>query len=405
MKANAHIPSPASIPARAAAVLRWFAEEPFRPFFFAGALWSVAGVALWPLFYAGSLGYHPGIAHARIMIEGFGGAFAVGFLGTAGPRMITAPKLAPVEFLWLFGLHLAASLCHLFAATVWGDRLFVLLLLSLFASLVGRAVRSREDRPPPQMLLALTGVACGTAGALLLSWPGMAGYAAGHRFASLLLYQGFLLAPVMGVGSFLFPRILGGEFGDPHSAVEAGRKRIRTVVAALLLVGSFFLEAWGDRAAGWLLRAFVVGAYLLVEVRWRRGRDGSPGGSVATGMKWALGTGGAGLLLAGLLPGRGAAVEHLLYAGGFGLLMLMVASRVLFGHSGELGGFSRRSGFVRLLVFLGLLAVATRVSTGFFPRLTVSHHIYAASVWTILIALWLFWHRRRFVKRERESEN
>ena len=86
---------------------RWLASEPYRVFFFSGALWSLIGVSLWPLFYAQKLGFYPNFVHARLMIEAFGGAFVVGFLGTAGPRMATAPKLTPLELFWLFGLHLA----------------------------------------------------------------------------------------------------------------------------------------------------------------------------------------------------------------------------------------------------------------------------------------------------------
>jgi len=385
-------------------VFRWLAEEPFRPFFCVGALWSIVGVCLWPLFYGGYLGYHPGVAHARLMIEGFGGAFVVGFLGTAGPRMATAPKLTPLELGFLFLLHQAAALCQLATLTAWGDRLFALLLLSLLAALVVRVVRFREDLPPPQMLLAITGILCGAVGAILLSLPGTAGAPPVHLFASLLLYQGFLLAPILGIGSFLFPRILGREFGEPANEAEARTKRIRTVGAAVLLLASFVIEAAGWRIAGWLLRAFVVGGYLLIEIQWRRTPGEAPAGTIATGVRWALLLGVAGLLSAGFFPGRGAGVEHLLYIGGFGLLMLMVASRVLFGHSGELANFNRIAWFPRLLISLGILAMATRVTTGFLPALTVSHHIYASLTWALLATLWLAWHRRRFLRRELEPE-
>ena len=72
--------------------LRWLAAEPYRLFFASGALWSIVGVSLWPLFHAQLLSFYPNLVHARLMIEAFGGAFVVGFLGTAGPRMATAPS-------------------------------------------------------------------------------------------------------------------------------------------------------------------------------------------------------------------------------------------------------------------------------------------------------------------------
>ncbi len=88
-------------------VLAWLAGERFRLFFFSGILWSIAGVSLWPLFYAGKLTFYPGITHARLINEAFGGAFVVGFLGTAGPRMAGAPRLSIAELIALFALHSA----------------------------------------------------------------------------------------------------------------------------------------------------------------------------------------------------------------------------------------------------------------------------------------------------------
>lgn len=36
-----------------------------------------------------------------------------------------------------------------------------------------------------------------------------------HRLAGLLVHEGFLLLPVLGVGAFLFPRVMGGFSGEP----------------------------------------------------------------------------------------------------------------------------------------------------------------------------------------------
>jgi uncharacterized protein involved in response to NO len=105
--------------------LRWLASEPYRLFFFSGAVWSIIGVALWPLFYAQHLGFYPSFVHARIMIEAFGAAFVVGFLGTAGPRMATAPKLTPLELFWLFALHQACGISHLTLHLAFSSRFSV----------------------------------------------------------------------------------------------------------------------------------------------------------------------------------------------------------------------------------------------------------------------------------------
>ncbi|WP_395742297.1 NnrS family protein [Prosthecobacter sp.] len=378
--------------------LRWLAAEPYRLFFFSGAVWSIIGVALWPLFYAQQIGFYPGFVHARIMIEAFGGAFVVGFLGTAGPRMATAPKLTPLELFWLFALHQACGIAHLSLRMAWGDECFIVLLGSLLLCLMVRVVKFRQEAPPPQLLLALTGLICGITGSSLLLSNATLLDPQRLRLATLLLYQGLLLPPVLGIGAFVFPRMLGGDFGDPKTPAQSRIKLIRALVAALLLVVSFVMEAQGWVLSGYSLRALVAAAYLLMEVRWKT----SQSGSLTTGLFWALALGGLGLALAGFFYPQHVSVEHLLYIGGFGMLMLVVGSRVLFGHSGDLEGFFVKSKWVRFLIFLGVLAAITRATPAWVPSTTVSHHIYAAVTWALLALFWLLWHRRRFVKRDEE---
>ena len=64
--------------------------EPFRIFFPLATLFGLSGVSLWPLFFLGLHKFYPGPMHARLMIEGFLGGFVIGFLGTAGPRLLSA---------------------------------------------------------------------------------------------------------------------------------------------------------------------------------------------------------------------------------------------------------------------------------------------------------------------------
>jgi uncharacterized protein involved in response to NO len=379
--------------------LRWLAAEPYRVFFASGALWSIIGVSLWPLFYAQQIGFYPNFVHARLMIEAFGGAFVVGFLGTAGPRMATAPKLTPLELFWLFALHQASAISHLRLQHPLGDALFVALFVSLLLCLVIRVVKFRKEAPPPQMLLALTGLTFGIAGAALQLSPATWMDPQRLRLANLLLYQGLLLPPVLGIGSFVFPRMLGGDFGEAKTAAQLRLKLLRAIGAAMLLVISFFLEAFGQVTLGYALRAIVAAGYLLIEVTWKTQQPGS----LTTGLFWALILGWLGIVLAPLHDVQHVSIEHLLYIGGFGMLMLVVGSRVLFGHSGDLEGFFGKSKWVRFLVFLGVLAATTRATPAWVPSTTISHHIYAAITWALLALFWLIWHRRRFVKRDEEE--
>lgn len=382
--------------------LRWLAAEPYRVFFALGVSWSIIGVALWPWYYQGKLPFYPLLSHARIMIEGFGGAFVIGFLGTAGPRMASAPKLTPAELLWLVSLHTSAAAAHLCGRHLPGDALFATLLLSLIVCLLVRMLRFGKESPPPQMLLAMAGLVCGTAGAAMLASTASLNDPRAHRFAALMLYQGLLLPPALGIGSFVFPRILGDNFGEPGSKEETRKKRSKAVASVILLLSSFVLEAYISPLIGAILRAAVCLFYLSTEITWRK----QPGqGTMATGLRISCLCGLAGLVLAAFaLPWQRISVDHMLYIGGLGLLMLVVGSRVLFGHSGQLPAFGARSWTARIIVGLTVLAAATRSIPALVPQVTISHHQYASAAWVALALTWLIWHRRHFVEREPDDE-
>ena len=72
-------------------------QEPFRIFFPIGVAVALLGVALWPLFHWQIINFYPGFIHARLMSVGFFGAFIIGFLTTAVPRFLSAPKLKDKE--------------------------------------------------------------------------------------------------------------------------------------------------------------------------------------------------------------------------------------------------------------------------------------------------------------------
>jgi hypothetical protein len=315
--------------------------------------------------------------------------------------MASAPRLTPWEFVWLALLHEAVGLLHLTLRHSLADSVFAVLLLSLMVSLAGRVVRFRKQPPPPQMLLALTGLLCGATGSMLSVRPATLSDPSLFRLSSLLLYQGLLLPPVLGVGSFIFPRILGGGFGEPSTQGAKRAALIHAMLAALAIVASFFIEAFGSPMAGGLIRAGAIIIYLIAEIPWRI-RGSEPKGSFVPALYAALLSGVMGLISASLFDLQRIALDHLLYIGGFGLLIVVVASRVLFGHGGQLADFQRRSKMVRWLWGLTLLAALTRVTPGFLPQLAISHYQYAALTWSVVMLLWLGWHRRRFAQRDDE---
>lgn len=82
------------------------ANEPFRLYFVIGLMVSCLGVLLWPSYYIHFVNWFPAEAHSRLMICGFGGFMVLGFMGTAGPRMLGSSPFHLFELLWhgLIGL-------------------------------------------------------------------------------------------------------------------------------------------------------------------------------------------------------------------------------------------------------------------------------------------------------------
>src|SRR5438045_9407563 len=107
-------------------------KEPFRVFFPEGVLAGVLGVSLWPLYVFKAIALYPGQAHARIMAYGLFGAFIFGFLGTAMPRMLSAPPLGTRNVFTLLGVHLAMVIAFAVQKIFFGDVLFVIFFFALF---------------------------------------------------------------------------------------------------------------------------------------------------------------------------------------------------------------------------------------------------------------------------------
>ncbi|HVV00418.1 MAG TPA: NnrS family protein, partial [Verrucomicrobiae bacterium] len=103
-------------------------REPFRVFFPAGVLSGILGVALWPLYFTGCVRLYPGPAHAHIMAFGLFGAFILGFLGTALPRLLSAQPLGIGKVALLLALHLAMVASYAAQSFIWGDSIFLILL-------------------------------------------------------------------------------------------------------------------------------------------------------------------------------------------------------------------------------------------------------------------------------------
>lgn len=380
-----------AVPGRRSLSWRELAAEPFRVFFPLGVLLGIVGVLLWPLHFVGAVPNYPGVPHARLMAHGFFGSFVLGFLATALPRMLGTRPLPH----WLVGVlglgQLAAMGLHLSGATAVADAVFLGTLLTLVVVL-GVRFRSRTDLPPPGFALAALGLLCALTGLAAGLFPIDPETESSRQvLQTRLIYQGFLLLPVLGVGGFIFPGLLGSA--NRHDLPESRfptpawlREAAWAGLAGIVIIGSFFLEVQGGVRSGHALRFAAAGLYLLRQVPLHRG--GGQRSTAAHSLRAGLGLMLAGLVAVALLPQWRVALLHLTLASGLVIVTFVVATRVAFGHSGQRQRLHARN--VWLIVSLGLLffATLTRITGDFLPKILPTHYSYGALMWAAGALLW-----------------
>ena len=317
---------------------RWFAE-PFRIFFPVGLLLGAIGVALWPLFVWHAIDFYPAQAHVRLMIEGLMGSFIIGFLGTAGPRLLDASPLSAAEVFALLSLQILSAFLHLTQRQTAGDIIFLVLLL-LFLGMMARRARARHDLPPPNFVLVLFGLLNAVAGIFLITAANsLTNGLFANQLGSLMLNEGFVLFPILGVGAFFFPKLLGGAKPEPSDLRIASALWLkRATIAALtgvVIWNSFVLEALGWIRTAALIRGITTLTYFVMQGHLLE----KPSGPPFLAHCFRL---GAFLLVAGLflpvaLPGYRLANLHLTFIGGFSVILFTVSTRVIIGHAGQSG--------------------------------------------------------------------
>jgi len=367
--------------------------EPFRIFFPLATLLGISGVSLWPLFFSGLHKFYPGQMHARLMIEGFLAGFVIGFLGTALPRLLSAPPLRRGELWTLVALYLLSAGLHIGHQPRAGDLGFIALMLCFGACMVARA-RRREELPPPGFVLVAFGFLSGLIGPVL--WLcGTQGWVSGSvmMFGALLLNQAFVLFPLLGIGTFLLPRFL--RLRDVRTMAEertasAGwwLRAAFSCATGLALLASFWIEASHPAApaATWL-RAIAAIVYLAAMVPFHR--QSLPLRTASLAAQLALLALVVGLIFPLFWPGQRLAGLHIVFLGGFSLITFTVATRVVLGHSGNEALFETRLPSLQIATLLLLAGSVLRAVGDFSPARP--HWLNAASyLWMLAAGVWGF---------------
>jgi uncharacterized protein involved in response to NO len=380
------------------------AREPFRLFFPLATLAGITGVLLWPLYLFGLMANYPGQIHARIMAHGLFAGFIFGFLGTAMPRMLGAHALRPIEVFSIALAYLATIIAYLSGSIRLGSALFVTTLF-IFAAIMSARIGKRKDLPPPGFILVAMSLFSGTAGAILAAVDLTDAFPTVPTLERLFTYQGFVLLPILGIGPFILPRFFGLQSAHdlPESLLPTRawlRKAALAALAGTLIFASFFIEANGSIRFAYALRFVVTAGYMLLEMPLNAG----PGGTNVFGAAIRISLIGivSGFLAVALFPAYRVGLLHLTLVGGFAVITFVVATRVLFGHSGKIAQLKGRNRWFLVTIALMLFGMATRISGDFWPKIMASHYNYGSVLWIAGVALWGFYTLPKVLIRDVE---
>ncbi len=310
--------------------------DPYRVLFPIGILFSLAGALLWPLAALRWIPY-PGPSHRALMIEGFEMSFISGFLLTAMPGFTHAERCRPVELAISTAANLGFGAFMLAgqAALAQGSFLAGVGLLAL--ALLRRATQ-RGFAPPEEFAFVFLGLLQGlVAGVWLVALAAGVASEPQPGLALRVVSLGMVLSLVLGLGALLVPvfRGLKGPLVIPGIAGPHERRGRRALYAALAsaLVLALGMELAGRPQAGAWLRA--VGATPMLLLVWKVARPSGRRALHAVALHAAGLSLLAGLWLAALAATQVLAGFHLVFVGGFGLLTMAIATRVVVAHGGH----------------------------------------------------------------------
>jgi len=373
--------------------------EPYRILFPMGVAFAMLAALVWPLYALGWIHYPPAL-HWTLMVQGFLHCFVLGFLLTALPAFLHADRTHPVETVLVVVAMAAFGAASIAGAHAAAQAAYLLTFLVVVEAAARRLPRRRGD-PPEEFVFVVLGFLLGLAGGIV-----NLGEAAGWwsesvpRLGIHLIAKGMMLSIVLGLGGLLVPTF--SAMRDPlvipgvARPGQRGPRRVLYVPLALGLLSAALLEARGhDLAASWIR---ATAGLVLGGLVWKLYR--APGRRDA--LSWTIWGAGwmvvLGLWLAALVPARAVLAFHLTSIGGFGSLVLGIATRVVVTHGGHPPADERRVlhwGIVGAVA----LALALRVLSEVFPR--QGAHFYAASGagWILAWAVWCWGALPRIARR------
>jgi uncharacterized protein involved in response to NO len=358
--------------------------DPYRLLFPIGLTYGILGAGLWPLHALGILAY-PGIAHRRLMIQGFEQCFVLGFLLTAMPGITKGPPCHPVELVVAVGAAVSFGIAVALGAWQLSAVAFAASMILLIVAIARRLGPSPAPRPM-ELLFVGFGLVMGLLGSVRQILAGGIDPTA-DRWISL----GMVLSLVLGVGSLLVPTftMMKSPLTIPGVAAahETGRRALLYAVLIAALASAFAFEELGRPRTGAILRAAT--ATVMIVLVWKLVRPPGRRDAPAFAM-WSSGWFIVlGLWIVALMPGLRLGGLHVVFIGGFAMLTLGIGTRVLVAHGGYPPA-EERTVLSPVLVATVLVTLAARLTAEAQPSRSALWLAISGGLWVLGWLAWAF---------------
>ncbi|HLG18444.1 MAG TPA: NnrS family protein [Bdellovibrionota bacterium] len=367
------------------------AIDPYRVFFPLGVVAGLVGVGIWPLYAVGWISTIPSSIHVELQLQGFLFAFVLGFLMTALPRFSLTWHATWPELAWFSGLFLIGNVATAFGYFPIGRAAYLINMISLAIYAI-RRFRKRKSDPPPEFVFVGAALLIGLFAATLRV-AGLFGFmeSGAEVFGRRLMSEGMMLMLVLGIGGKLAPMFFGFDATSPliskmGEGVRFTRKHLAYLGIALVLLFSFVAEYAVSEKIGLWLRAIAATLIFLGTMKLHR-RTKTKGVLVGV-LKFSSWAVCLSLWGSAIHPRYRVEVLHVMFIGGFGMMILAIATRVILSHGNYPLDLERRSKslfFAAFLLFGALIcrAIAPLFVDAYFPLLGL-----AGTFWLFGLLLW-----------------
>ncbi len=384
-------------------------QDPYRFMFPVGWSLGFVGVMIWAPWLMKYSDFYPGSIHPELMVGGFLVCYSVGFLTTAIPRFTGTQTMTKSErsvVLLFVGILLLSFLLKNAVAIHFSDFLIMLFVLE-FAR---KRFLLRTNEPPSTFLFVGIGIFLSLFSCLGLILIDLHILNEEYQmFFKSIFFTNFMLSLVLGIGSRLVPALLG------HQAMPTPMRPSKSInhqslfnflshvpkdikLLSLIFVLASMLEVSEATIFYARLSRLLLVLYISIKY-WRLHLLPKNKGHLYFFIWLACWSIIVGHFLLLLHPQLRISALHLIYISGFGLLTIMISTRVSLSHSGEPLLLEKNSA---CLLGSGLLISAAAMFR-FFSSFVSGHYelflLIASIAWCLGLTLWIskfgkFWLKK-----------